>query len=294
MAMKTISVIVILFAALFITPLKATGQDEMLIGLIPEENVFSQMDRHRPLAAYLSKKLGFRVKLTILSRYGDIIDRFVSRKMDGAFFGDFTALLAVEKLSVEPIARPVNLDGSSSVQSLIFVRSDSGIKTAKDMKGKRMVFVDRATASGYLFMLSFLREKGVRDIDGFFKEYFFTGSHDSAIYSVLDNRADIGTADSKVYYRMIEKDPSVRHELSIIAKSGDFPGTILCLRKDMPAKTKERIKEILLKMEKDPEGREVLKKLGALRFITARKEDFLPIFEIARKAGIDISTYKYK
>lgn len=294
MKIRKISVLLILLTAVSLTPLRALGQDEMLIGLIPEENIFTQMERYRPLAAYLSRKLGIKVKLTILSKYGDIIDRFVARKMNGAFFGGFTALLAVEKLSVEPVARPVNLDGSSSVQSLIFVRNDSGIKTVRDMKGRRMVFVDRATVSGYLFALSFLRENGVRDVDGFFKEYFFTGSHDSAIYSVLDNRADIGTADSKVYQRMVEKDPSIRHELSIVARSGDFPGTILCLRRDMPEKTRESIKAILLNMEKEPEGRDVLKKLGAIKFITAGNEDFRPIFEIARKAGIDIKTYRYK
>jgi hypothetical protein len=68
-----------------------------LIGLIPEENIFKQMDRHRPLAAYLSSRLGMNVRLTILSRYGDIIDRFETRNMDGAFFSALTGVLAVEK-----------------------------------------------------------------------------------------------------------------------------------------------------------------------------------------------------
>lgn len=292
--MHTLSRFIIVFVMTLSLPLKVFCQDEILIGLVPEENIFRQMDRHRPLAAYLANKLGIKVKLTILSKYGDIIDRFVSRKMDGAFFGDFTAVLAVEKLSVEPIARPVNLDGTSTVRSYIFVRHDSGIKTVKDMRGKRMAFVDRATASGYLFAVSFLMENGVKDTDHFFKEYYFTGSHDSAIYAVLDNRADIGTAESRVYYRIIEKDPSIKNELSIIAQSRDLPGTILCLRKDMPEKIKARIKEILLNMEKDTEGKDVLKKLGALKFIATGKGDFLPIFEIAKKAGIDIRTYKYK
>ncbi len=288
------SLIFIIFCLTLLNPLKGYPQDEILIGLVPEENIFNQMDRYRPLAAYLSDKLGIKVKLTILSKYGDIIDRFVSRKMDGAFFGAFTSFLAMKKLSVEPIARAVNPDGTSTVESYVFVRNDSGIKDVKDMKGKRMAFVDRATVSGYLFAISFLREHGIKDIDRFFKEYYFTGSNDSAVYSVLDNRADIGTAESKVYYRMIGKDPSIKSELTIIARSSPFPGTILCLRGDMPERIKERIGEILFGMEKDSGGREVLKKYGALRFVATGKDVFLPILEIAKKAGINIKTFRYK
>ena len=48
--------------------------------------------------------------------------------MDGSFFGSFTGAMAIEKLGVEPIARPVNLDGTSTYKGYIFVRKDSGIK----------------------------------------------------------------------------------------------------------------------------------------------------------------------
>jgi phosphonate transport system substrate-binding protein len=284
----------IILSLLLLLPLKGYPQDEMLIGLMPEENIFRQMERHRPLAAYLSNKLGVKVKLTILSRYGDVIDKFVSRNMDGAFFGGFTTVLAMEKLSVEPIARATNLDGSSTVQTYIFVRKDSAIKTVKDMKGMRMAFVDRAAVSGYLFVASLLKENGVKDIDHYFKEYFFTGSNDSAVYSVLDNRADIGTAKSRIYNRLIKKDPTIKNELTVIATSPSFPDTILCIKKDMPSGTKAKIKEILLDMDRDAEGKDVLRKLEALKFVPTGKDDLQPILSIIRQAGIDIRTYQYK
>lgn len=272
----------------------ASAQTEMLIGLIPEENIFTQMDRHRPLADYLSDKLGIKVKLTILSRYGDIIDRFVSRKMDGAFFGIFTGVLAMEKLSVEPMVRPVNLDGSTTVRSYIIARKDSGIRSVRDMKGKRIVFVDRATVTGYLAAVAYFRQHGIHDIDTYFGENYFTGSNDSAIYSVLDNRADIGVVKSKVYKRVTEKDPVIMNELVILAESGPFPDTTLCLRKDLSADLKENIKKILLQMDQDSGGRDVLRKMGISKFVGADKKDFQPFFALADKAGIQIKSYRYK
>ena len=272
----------------------AFGAEEILIGLIPEENIFTQMDRHRPLAAYLTMKLGIKVRFTILSRYGDVLDRFMSRKMDGAFFGVFTSALAMGQLDAEPLVHPVNLDGSSTVQSYIFVRKDSNISRVGEMKGKRMAFVDKATVTGYLYAFSFFREQGAEDLQTYFREVSFTGSHGSAIYSVLDRRADIGTAKSKIFDRLVKKEPGIKEELVIIARSPELPDTTLFLRKDFSRDRRFQIREALLGMDKDAEGLEVLKRLETQKFIEANKSDFRPFFEIAQKAGINVKTYKYK
>jgi phosphonate transport system substrate-binding protein len=285
---------VLVLTALIVCPSMAWCNDGILIGLIPEENIFNQMQRHKPLADYLSTKIRTKVRFTVLSRYGDVMDRFMSRKMDGAFFGVFTSVLAMEMIDAEPIARPVNLEGSSYVQSYIFVRKDSGIRDSKDMKGKRIAFVDRATATGYLYALAYLRENGINDPKAYFRDISFTGSHGSTIYTVLDGRADIGTVKSKIFQVLVAKDPSINDELAIIAKSREFPENTLFLRKDLPQNVRSQIKAALLGMDRDPAGAEVLKTLGAQRFIETKKGDFQPFYEVAQKAGITIRTYKYR
>src|SRR5512135_2627193 len=82
---------------------KSTAK-KLLIGLIPEQSLFKQMDRYEPLARYLAKKTGMEIQLTILPRYGNIISNFTSAGMDAAFFGSFTYTLAHEKLGVEVLA----------------------------------------------------------------------------------------------------------------------------------------------------------------------------------------------
>ncbi len=286
--------LIVLLIVLLVSSANAFAEEEILIGLIPEENIFTQMDRHKPLAAYLTKKFGTKVRFTILSRYGDVLDRFMSRKMDGAFFGVFTSVLAMEQLNAEPIVHPVNLDGTSAVQSYIFVRKDSNIQSVQDMKGKRIAFVDKATVTGYLYALSFLKERGVSDPNTYFRDLSFTGSHGSAIYAVLDGRADIGTAKSKIFQQLVKKEHSIKEELTILARSREFPDSTLFLRKDFPPAKRQQIQDILLGMDKDAEGRDVLKKLEAMMFVEAKKGDFQPFFEIAQKAGITVKTYKYR
>ncbi len=275
--------------------LSAHAEDrELLIGLIPEQNIFKQIERYKPLAGYLSEKTGITVRLTILSRYGDIIDRFVQRGLDGAFFGDLTGALAIEKLYIEPVVRPVNLDGSTYSYGYIIVRKDSGIKTVDDMKGKVLAFVDRATVTGYLFPISYFRSHGVKNLKDFFSEFYFTGSHDSSVYAVLDGRADIGCVKNTIYNNLVSRDPTIKSELRIIAKSPLMPESTLCLRKDLPADIKKMIKEVLLTMDRNDEGRRILAKLQARRFIEASVEDFKPVYEMLKTLGEDIETYQYR
>lgn len=265
----------------------------ILIGLIPEMNVFKQMERFQILADYLTKKTGYTVRLTVLSRYGNVLEKFQEKKMDGAFLGSFTGALAIMKLGLEPVARPVNPNGIASYSGYIFVRKDSGIRTVEQMKGKKIAFVDRATTAGYIFPIAFLREHGVQDTNHFFKEYFFTGSHDAAVYAVLNKQADIGTAKNTIYNMMREKEPRISRELLILAESPKVPSNGLCLRKGFDPVLRKKLHEILLGMDKDKDGKKVLADFGALRFIDTKSSDYEPVFRLCTSAGIDIKNYTY-
>lgn len=295
--MKHLCHMIIVTAMILLLPLSVfaeSPQKEILIGLIPELNVFQQMERFKPLAEYLTKKTGVKVNITILSRYGNIIDRFTSENMDGAFFGSFTGALAIQKLGVVPLARPMNLDGSTQYWGYIFVRKDSGIKKVSDMKGRKMAFVERATTAGYIFPSAYFRDNGVANIKNFFIEYYFTGSHDAAIYAVLDKKADIGAAKHSVYDRVRKADPRVDRDLIILAESAKVPSNGLCVRKGLNGELQKKLKAALLNLDKDPEGKTVLEKFGGIKFIETTVADYQPVFDLANKAGIDIKTYDYR
>ncbi len=265
----------------------------ILIGLVPEENIFRQMERYAPIAAYLSEKIGVRVKLIILPSYGDIVENFSTGGMDGAFCGSLTYALLHEKLGVEVLARPVGLDGASSYRGIIFAREDSGIKKAEDMRGQRFAFVDRASAAGYLLPLTYFRGHGIKDYKRYFKETYFTGTHQDAIYDVLNRKADIGVAKNSVLRRLAAYDPAVANELHVIAYSPEFPETSLVLRRDLDSDLKKKLEDALLNMNTDPEGRNILQQFGAQRFVATRDGDFRPLYTYMGELGITLSNYDY-
>ncbi len=263
---------------------------ELLLGVEPEHNIFDQMERYRKLAGYLSEHLGIKVNLTITSRYGEVINRLKTRRLDGAFLSSFTAALAITTLELDPVASPVHLGGESHSRGYIFVRSDSGIQTLIDMEGKSIVFVDPASTEGYLFPLAVLKKHGINDKNTFFKRHYFSGSHASAIFAVLDGRADIGAAKNTVYNTQVSLDPSIGDELAIIKESPNVPEEILCLRNNLPEEIKEKIQTVLLSMETTSRGRNILRQFRALRFIKASKTDLDPVLEIAHEAGISLTS----
>ncbi len=265
---------------------------KLLIGLIPEQSLFKQMDRYEPLARYLSRKTGVAVELTILPRYGNIISNFVSAGLDGAFFGSFTYTLAHAKLGVEVLVRPEDIEGVSTYHGLLFVRRDSGITNADQMAGKRFAFVDKATTAGYLLPLAYFQRSG-KDYRTLLREFYFTGTHEDAIYDVLNGKADIGAAKNTVFNRLARSDRRLREELLVLAESPEVPENALAVRKDLDRPLRAQLQDALLAMDGDPEGAKVLKTFGARRFILTRNSDYGAVYQYAEQIHLNLATYEY-
>lgn len=274
------------------TEVELGPEKTFLIGLIPEQNIFRQMERYQPLADYLSKRVGMKIRLTVLPRYGNIIDNFASTGMDGAFFGSFTYVLAHEKLGVEVLARPMSLNGTSTYHGLIFVRKDSRIKSIHQMKGKRFAFVDKATTAGYLLPRAYFEEHG-KNYRTFLKESYFAGTHEDAILDVLNRKADIGAAKNTVYERLGASDDRINKELVILERSPDVPENALAVGKSLDDSSKKKLLGVLLALHEDPEGMAILKNFGALRFIETNNNDYQPVYRYAQEIGLNLATYDY-
>lgn len=264
------------------------------IGLSPEHNIFNQISRYQPLAEYLSKKTGIQINLEILTRYGNIVDNFKELHLDGAFFGSFTYTLAHERLNVEVLARPENFNSISTYYGLIVVRGDSGIKTIEDMKSKIFVFVDKATTAGYLFPLAYFKNNGIKDYKTYLKETYFAGTHEDAIFDVLNKKADIGAAKNTVFNRISFFNKRINNELVIIERSPEVPENSLAVRKDLDSSIKNKLRDALLNMHNDRAGIIILKEFGAQRFIKTIDSDYSGVYKYTKEINLDLTTYDYK
>jgi len=285
---------------LLLTPLSGWAQHlegeepaTFRIGLIPEMNVFEQVERFRGLADYIASKLDQPVELTMLSRYGNIIDRMHNQDVDAAFLGSFTGALAVAQLEMTPIARPINLDGTSTYWGCLFVRRDSGISDVAGMRGLRLALVERATTAGYVFPISYLRSRGVDDPDTYFSEIQFWGSHDAAIRAVLEGQADVGAAKNTIWEFLASEDPRVENELEILARSPEVPSNGLLVSAQVDPATREKLRGLLLGLGTSSGDAAILEQLRVRGFVSTDKADYAVVFDLARGADIDPASYEY-
>jgi phosphonate transport system substrate-binding protein len=296
MILRILTIISFLFTVIFSAGCEETGSEQVKnpaprqiirIGILPEINIFEQTRRYQPLADYLSDKARVKIELKTLTRYNNIIGDLYFKNLDGAFFGSFTYTLAKTKYGVEAIARPENTDGSSTYHGLIIVRKDSGIRTAKDMKGRTFAFIDVATTSGYIFPLHYFRMNSISNYRKYFRETYFGGTHENVISDVLNRKADIGAVKNTVFERLKKDNSRLGEEIVILERSPDAPENGLALRKDIDPEIKKKIKQALLLMHEDEEGSKVLNDFGAAKFIATSDSDYRTVYRYVHSLGID-------
>ncbi len=166
-------------------------------------------------------------------------------------------------------------------------------KLIKDMKGRVFAFVDKATTAGYLCPLRYFKKYGIKDYKTFFKETYFAGTHEHAIYDVLNKKADIGAAKNTIFYRLAETDGRLKNDLFILERSPDVPENGLAVRKELDIAVKDKLKKALLNMHNEPDGKDVLSAFGVRRFIETTDSDYSNVYKYTEEIGLNLAEYDY-
>ena len=259
--------------------------------LVPEKNTFEQRRRYKYITDYLSRKMEMNVRVEMMENYGDISVAFQHGRADAGFFGSFSYVLTHAKAGIEPIVRPVWLDGSSTYRGYIFVRKDSGIETVKDMKNKSLVLVDKATTAGYIFQRFYFKYYGITNMENYFSRISFARSHDASAWAVYTGEADIGGAKNHIFNSFKEEYPDFNEQMVVLAESPEVPSNGLAVRKDLNPALKMRLKMLLLSLQESTAGQEVLNNFGALKFVETTDNDYGALYKMIKELGIDLYNY---
>lgn len=213
----------------------------------------------------------------------EIIDLLADGKVDAAWLSPLSFVRAKAKNDgVKAVAKALR-NGAFFYRSVIFTRKEDAPLSVKDLKGKRIAFVNKSSTSGYLFPLAVLARQGV-DPETLFAEQKFVGDHLSVCRAVLEGAADAGAtfADEPAD---TSSDPNLAVDgcrtvtdpakFAVVAKSGPISNDVIAVRPGLDAALADDIAASFRELPSEPDGPAVLKDVfQAETFGRAKDGDF--------------------
>jgi phosphate/phosphite/phosphonate ABC transporter binding protein len=154
--------------------------------------------------------------------------------------------------------------GMAEYRSLVFSKKGSETSRLEQLRGKMIAFEDPGSTSGYFLPKVLLLKKGFKltekprpDAKVGPKEigYVFASTDANVVNLVLSNQVAAGAFSNDDYGALDEKRKA---EIGILAQTDPFPRHLVSVRKDLNPSVKNRLKEILLSMHQDDEGRTIM------------------------------------
>lgn len=218
-------------------------------GIISTESSKNLKQDWQPVLDEMSKKLGMKVNAFFASDYAGIIEGMRFGKVQMAWFGNKSALEAVDRASGEVFAHVVNPDGSEGYYSMVGVQKDSPIKSVDDVlknaKNLNFGIGDPNSTSGYLVPSYYIFAKNNVDSKTAFKT-IRSANHESNILAVANKQVDAAVFASDTLDRITARHPETAGKVRIVWKSPLIAADPLVWRKDLPPATKSKIKDFFL------------------------------------------------
>jgi phosphonate transport system substrate-binding protein len=282
--LKSLATLLCLIA--WCTPLPSQAQQVLNLGLVPAEDPRLIMTEAQPLVDRLQAALKMEVKPFVATDYNGVIEAMRAKKLDVAFFGPFSYVLAVQVADAEAFAiAPLGRTGAS-YKSVIIARNDRGIRTLSDLRGRTFAFVDPSSTSGHLFPKAGLLKAGY-DPEAFFGRVIFSGGHDASAIAVQNGKVDAAAVADGLFDMAIERGVVKRDEVSVIWTSEAIPGAPFALRRDLPPELKKRIIGAFSEIRDIPWGKQTI-----TRFDPVTDSAYDVVRDAARLLKLDLKKMK--
>jgi phosphonate transport system substrate-binding protein len=261
------------------------AQQVFRVTTIPEEAATEQVRKFTPLASYLEKKLGVKVEFTPVSDYPAAVEALVNKKVDLVWFGGFTHVQAQIRSGgkIIPIAQR---EEDTKFQSVFIAKTDSGIKSLDDLKGKQISFGSQSSTSGHLMPRHFLLQAKL-DPEKDFKRVAYSGAHDATIASVVSGKVEAAALDITVWRKFVGENKVDTKAVDVFYTTPPYFNYNWSVHADMPAELRTKVTQALLGLDANtPEGKEILQLNRATRYIATQPENYKGIEAAGRSAGL--------
>jgi phosphonate transport system substrate-binding protein len=248
------------------------------------------------IASKLSNEtVQYKAKVIIPQTVDDMINILKQQRIDLYFDSPFTIALVDKETAAVPFLLRWK-EGVAQYHSVFIVKKNSPISTLKDFTGKTIAFEAPESTSGYLLPKAYLLQKGFSLIGEPTESYLAqrefgsagigeasnsssggkpsgnTSDHNNTDITIryvfaredqniplwiVEGKADIGVISNIDLEQQTPK--AIKSQLKVVDRTIDVPRHVVSHRSGLDPSLVEKIKHILLDMDKDPEGIKILR-----------------------------------
>ena len=258
--------------------------DTLVVALLPDEDAASVIQDNQGLADYLESSLNKDVELVVTTDYSSMIEAASNGRVDLAYFGPLSYVLAKTKSDLEPFAARVK-GGSTTYTSIIIGNVEAGMDELADLEGTTIAFGDPASTSSRLFPELTLADAGLKSGENY--QQVFLGAHDAVALAVQNGNADAGGLSRPIFEALVEKGTIDPTQVAVIAESEAIPQYPWTMRSDLDAELKEEIRTTFLSLDDEA----VLKPFKADGFSVMDDSDYNGIRKAGDILGLDLGEF---
>jgi phosphonate transport system substrate-binding protein len=229
-------------------------------------------DHFQPLLDYLNQHLkGVEIRLETSRDYPSYDEKLFAGHFHLAMPNPYEAVEA-ERHGYRFFARWNN---DADFRGLCLVRKDSGIQSPGDLKGKAVAYPAPSALAATMLPQWYLKQHGLdmwKDIDT-----RYVGSHESAILNVLHGSTALGCTWPPPW-RMFQKSrPADAQHLVPLFQTDTLPSVAVMARADVPPALVAKLGELLLHLNENEAGRQIVATIGIPGFARADHATYLPV-----------------
>lgn len=221
----------------------------------------------------IGRKTGYTFLLDIFQRADE---QMVGQLVSGEYNVGITCALEYVQISprvkIKPLSREFRF-GKPSYKILLLVRKDSNLSKIADLKGKKLsLSEDDPINKVYLRVL--LARNGVKNMEGFFSAIEVRTKPKAAVLDLFMQEADVCLATDTVFKSMAQLNPQLERSLRAIHFSEAISSGAVFAREDMPSKTIQDFKRVLLTLHETEKGRQLLRIFRTPKVVAASDSDY--------------------
>lgn len=264
------------------------------VQLIPSKDAAKLDAQRKPLQQLLEKQLNMKVNVTVATEYSGLIEGMKSKKIHVGFLAPQSYVLAADQKAAEVILVSTRYDVDNvgkkmkdkplvtTYKSQLVAGSNSGIKSIKDLKGKKIAIASFTSTSGFLYPANLLADNGLdpeKDV-----KWQEVGGHDKAIMAVLNGQADAAFTFKDARELLLKTNPDVREKVAYVADTEPIQNDTISVIPGLDKDLKDKITKAFIAIGNDPEGKKIVQEIYSHEgYVEAKDSDFGKIREYIKR-----------